>query len=670
MFQIKKKFITIFLVSLLVYIVFIFINQVNVKIIKAKETENFSNENSSTTSNSNINNLLAQSGKVRTCLAPKQVGKREKSTTHQHRYTTQIKLKGTCLGINGCVILRCNSQNTNLPDTLNQLERCENLAKLNEKQRQKCQDPSWIKNRQSMIKRDSLQNPPAGCQEINFSVVSSNLIVQKNNNVLGVSTTIPRGPVDVVIEQDDTANHVDYNYYAVGDYGQIEQMGKGAEITPIDANDNTQKLATLNFSFQDINIDDLSKDCVSISWDPYGRVFDAVSLEPMKDIEVTLFDPKTKKKALSDVIQYLDFSDETKIDGVYNIQVDNEIERQFTISVEPPKSHKFTRSPTLNKNYSSIYSDIYYPGDIITEKAGLITHHDIPLQPISAPYYMPKEDVQAIKETLKQFDNGSSFVFTGRVTFPKAEVCIANQCTYADKYGFFNLSISENDIKPEFMEIKVKKVNLTAKKETNLSLFTKLIKFFYKEVQAQQSIKIEDDKTTFEETTNIQSKKIGFEPILRHIEGFAYDKNGQIIPKAKVEIRLKMNDSLYYTTTADDSGFFTIYGSNLPFFEYYITYKSPTGETFNQTTSDFYKANKDYLEREKINLIKATKINQPIIDSQTGKLNHIVNQPVNYPKNNKVNFKNINLMIIIVIIILLITITVGLVIYIKKYKSP
>lgn len=671
MFKINKKIITI-LFGLLIYIFFVFINQVNINTIKAEETEDFSNKNSSTTFNSNINDLLAQSGKVRTCLVPEQVGERKKSTTHQYRYTTQIKLKGTCLGINDCVILRCNSQNTNLPETLNQLERCKNLNKLNEKQRQKCQDPSWIKNRQSMIRKDSLQNPPAGCQEINFSVVSSNLIAQKNNNVLGASTTIPRGPVDVIIEQDDTANHVDYNYYAVGDYGQIEQIGKGAEITPIDTNDNTPKLATLNFSFQDVNIDDLSKDCVSISWDPYGRVFDAVSLEPMKDIEVTLFDPKTKKKALSNIIQYLDFSDTTRIDGVYNIQVDNKEEREYTISVQSPKTHQFIKLPKLHENYSLIYSDIYYPEQIIIEKEGLITHHDIPLQPIDKPYEMPDEDVVPIANTLKQFDYGSSFVFTGRVTFPKAEVCIANKCTYADKYGFFNLSISENNIRPEFMEIKVSKVKLTARKENNLSLlFTKLINLFSKEVKAQQSIIINDDKKTFEENkTDTQSKKIGFEPILRYIEGFAYDRNGQVIPKAKIEVRLKMNNNIFYTTTADDSGFFTIYGNNLPFFEYYLNYISPTGERFTQTTSDFYKTNKDYLEEKKINLIKATKTNQSIIDPSTNKFNHIVNQPsVNYQQKNKSNIKNINL-IIILIIIFLSVIVIGLFIYIKKHKSP
>lgn len=665
MFKIKKKIITVFLFGLLIYIFFIFINQVNIRTIKAEDTESPSNENNSNTSNSD--NLLAQSGKVRTCLVPEQVGQRETSTTHKNRYSTKIRLKGSCLGVNGCVILRCNSENTNLQDTINQLERCKNLAKLNEQQRQKCQDPSWQKNRQSMLKKDSLQNPPPGCQEITSSIVGSNLIAKKTN-ILGVSTTVPQGAVDVVIEQDDTANHVDYNYYAVGDYGETKQIEKDDKITPIDTNDSTQKLGTLSFSFQ--SIDNLNKDCVSISWDPYGRVFDAVSLEPMKDIEVTLFDPKTKTKALSDVIQYLDFSDTTRIDGVYNIQVDNKTERQYTISVKSPKTHQFIKSPRLNQNYSSIYSDIYYPEEIIIEKEGLITHHDIPLQPIAAPYHMPDEDIRPIKETLKQFDNGSSFVFTGRVTFPKAEVCIANQCAYADKYGFFNLSISENNIKPEFMEIKVKRVNLTAKKENNLSLFTKLINLFSKEVKAQQSIKMDDDKKTFEEKTDIQSEKIGFEPILRHIEGFVYDKNGQVIPKAKIEVKLKMNNSIFYTTTADDSGFFTIYGNNLPFFEYYLNYILPTGETFTQTTSDFYKINKNYLEREKINLIKATKINQPIIDSSTDKLNYIFNQPpVNYQQKNKDNAKSI-ILIIILIIIFLSAIIIGLVIYIKKPKSP
>jgi len=205
-----------------------------------------------------------------------------------------------------------------------------------------------------------------------------------------------------------------------------------------------------------------------------------------------------------------------------------------------------------------------------------------------------------------------------------------------------------------------------------------VISLFVKGVSAQQSIKINDpvDPTP---TTSMSGKTvIKFEPILDYVEGFSYDDSSQVVPKAKVNVRITANNKIFYSTTADDSGFFTIYPKNLPPYEFYLEVVDPaTGKALKQTTSEFVEINRSYLETEKIDLIKGTKYSQKVVDPVTGELNKIDKNYNPEPQNNqeattnssaKAGFNPATLLIVGVII-LLVVVTVGLAFYIKKSKS-
>jgi len=146
------------------------------------------------------------------------------------------------------------------------------------------------------------------------------------------------------------------------------------------------------------------------------------------------------------------------------------------------------------------------------------------------------------------------------------------------------------------------------------------------------------------------------------------------MPKAKITVKLKDGNTVFYTTTADDAGFFTIYGKNLPFPEYYFEIGDGKGGAPKvMTTSKFVEINKSYLEGEKLNLMNSTKNNQPIINPATGQLNEI-EKNINKPNSKEAisntikNIVNSKFIFVLLILILLIPITIGMVLYIKKNK--
>ena len=120
------------------------------------------------------------------------------------------------------------------------------------------------------------------------------------------------------------------------------------------------------------------------------------------------------------------------------------------------------------------------------------------------------------------------------------------------------------------------------------------------------------------------------------------------------------------------AGFFTIYGKNLPFPEYYFEISSNEGgQPKIMTTSEFVKVNKSYLDNEDLDLINSTKNNQPIINPTTGQLNKIdknisnINQKGS-PSNAIKNIINSKFVLILLMLALLIPITVGMFLHIKN----
>ena len=435
------------------------------------------------------------------------------------------------------------------------------------------------------------------------------------------------GPINITSDQ-KFVPHVDYKFYASGEAGGEPISTPGATITgqEVTGNNNSQKLGEIS-DFQTVPAPTVppgsDQNCTGITWDPYGRVFDATSLEPMTNIEVTMIDNKTKKPAIQ---QFEDNFSITNLSGVFNILVEKEGE--YLLDVLTPTTHLFTNSPILNPNYSLIYSDIYYPNKVYVEKQGLATHHDIPLMPKSSPYY--QSEIGIIPDSLSQIDMGKFVSYGGRTTFPKTLVCLigefskkqAGDCANADKIGKFSLNIDEIVIpQSERLIIQLKKVDLTN------SIFPPIGKAIY--------------------PIDNNGKNYGYEPILNYVKG-------KTNPNTKVVVKSIIDDKLFYETLSDDSGLFEISANNLPIFEYYLELTDSNNKVLKLTTSEFAQKNQ----------MKGTNQNQNNIKE---------NNPI--PKNNQPSIHpstlskfNPTIIIIVLILFLLVTISIGLVLYINKSK--
>lgn len=537
-----------------------------------------------------------------------------------------VKLSGAeCKSPSGCKILRCNSSNSEIAVN----EHLLNICKTHPENWAGCSKEGKTEEVEEKTAISKQVKP--GCEEVkNYATLS---MADKESDVLGTETGfLPQGPVDVELD-DSYVVHVDYEYFlSQPDEGTLVELGQGGEaITP--GSENTQQLGTIEFSFTEEEIEGSIKDCDVISWDPFGRVFDSESLEPMSDVNVTLIDDKTDKPA---VMRFNPNFDVTDLRGLFNIQVENE--GLFRLEVDKPLTHMFADSAKINPKYVNIYSDIYKKDAVFEEKAGVPTHHDIPLQPIGEPYHGAV--AQLIEGTLESHISGNYAVYSGMTTYPFSKVCLVGaetnktvgKCVNADKIGKYSMSVHKKKVPMEFLEVSIKKVDLN-----NINNVYPL---------------------------EYREKGIGYEPVLSYIEGYAYDEDGNRLFNTKVNVRLTSDDKIFYETTTDDSGRYIIYKKDLPFIEYYLEYVNPQSQkTIKKTTSDFISDNKSFIDSEKMDLILGAKDNQPIINPVTGELNKIEDRQREII-DTKTNLLNTNYRLYLIIIILFV-LAVAVVILIK-----
>lgn len=467
-------------------------------------------------------------------------------------------------------------------------------------------------------------------------------------------------------------DHTEYYIYAAH---TPEPLGKG-----VDEENTTQQQGQANLVFPAG-----AENCTQIYWDPYGRVFDSVSLEPFSagQASVTLLDENGNPSANTFVNNVL--IDEM---GKYNIRINKD--GNYKLNVTPKTNHSFTAGMP-NAKYKDLYDFIYKLGDpAFVEIAKSPKRVDVALKPIGTPYTRSPEYIGSIEYLDVWFEGESYTKIALRTVHPKTIVKVmvnGIQITEdgngkalpktSDKEGYWLALIKKEVLSQEGFSIElIKNPQYYPLTRSNTSFFGKLldrvISLFVKGVSAQQSIKISDpvDPTP---TTSNGTKVIKFEPILEYIEGFSYDDGNKVVPKAKVNVKLKMNNKIYYSTTTDDTGFFTMYPKNLPPYEFYLEFINPeTGKIIVQTTSEFVDKNQTYLDSEKIDLMKVTKLGQKIIDPVTGKLNVIDKNYVPPQKNNQASKAtpfDPAVLVIVLVISLLVIVTLGLVFYIKKSKS-
>lgn len=397
-----------------------------------------------------------------------------------------------------------------------------------------------------------------------------------------------------------------------------------------------------------------NSDCATVSWDPYGRVFDSQTLEPVKGAKITLlvkrtdgsYTPVTTKDALT--IKNPLFTEE---DGFFNFVVPA---GDYKIVVEHTDYNFPHNASILNSNYRKIYWQIYpsQTGEVIQERPPKMEYRDIPLDPKIMPV---KHEVKLMENFYdKQKSNGKTII-EGRVSHPFALInvySLKNNLKHnlvgsaqADKMGRFQITVDENKFEPGEVlgEIEYSKINLT--KDLN-------------------------QKNNSQGTALVQSIKI--DPILNYLEGYAYDLNNQLLPNATVGIYLKFSNKPYYTTKADNKGYYKISSKNLPFFPYIIKYNSATGSNIKLATADFVRQNSQFLTKKNVNLNIAenpTKNSIAEVNNSDQKNNNqaLNNQPSQDPSVSQRN----NLLLLGIVVLTMfggVTALIGVYLY-KKNKS-
>ncbi|MBI5127255.1 carboxypeptidase regulatory-like domain-containing protein [Candidatus Roizmanbacteria bacterium] len=433
------------------------------------------------------------------------------------------------------------------------------------------------------------------------------------------------GEVPPFTWQSSSEGH-DRRWLAMNYLEPIPAMGQGDE--------STQQIGT--FSFEEA----INKDsCVALSWDPYGRLFDSSTLEPVSGASVTLLvkrgDGSFTMMTPADLLGGNIINPQTtKEDGGFSFVVPD---GTYKLSVAIGSYSFPEQLANLQSNYYRIYSDIYpsQTGEEIVQ-AGVIQHRDIPLTPKSAS----QSNEAKLMDNFYDLDKVTSTIYVkGRVSHPFAQIkayslkpdpvlnenvryrLLTEVPVKADALGSFTLKIDQSKFEPDenFGDITVEKVDLTQ----SANLVQKIKNWFFGligQVDAQV----------------VLASNFRFEPIPNYLEGYAYDAQGNAIPNAKVSVLLSFSNKPAYQSEADENGYFRIGSEFLPSMPYRVKFTSPTGQVTETTTSRFIVQNQSLIEDSQI------KVNQfknaqgevltppPSNESTTpeGQSNGVINQGV------------------------------------------
>ncbi len=433
-------------------------------------------------------------------------------------------------------------------------------------------------------------------------------------------------------------------------------------------------------------------DCVSLNWDPYGRVFDAYTLEPVSDVNVTLlvkrqngsFTPFTPNDILGGNIIN---PQKTLVDGMFSFVVPD---GTYKLKVESNDYIFPVEFNKINSNYSKIYQNIYpaLTGEEIVQK-GSIQKRDIPLIPKSSSQ---SNEVKLMEYFMDLDKKTSTIIIQGRASHPFTKIkayslktdpvtnqqyrfrlLIENPIT-TDNQGKFILKISQTNFENDefFGDLVLEKSNLTSLTSFK-NIIDKLLSFIFKKVKAQ----------------TVLASSYRFEPILNYIEGYAYDNQGNIIPNAKVSVVLNFSNSPSYTINADDRGYFKISSQYLPSMPYRLVFTNSVGEKNEIKTSKFIAQNQKYLKESGINInnikiIKNDTNTTSITSSVTSSSSKISPSVINFNNKNKdlnnfndnnqliknsnsQNFKFLSILLLLIFLIILVALIIFL--YIKKNKT-
>jgi len=350
---------------------------------------------------------------------------------------------------------------------------------------------------------------------------------------------------------------------------------------------NNQAGSTLQFSTPENTSTSSSVKCLAVRWDPFGRVFDNESLEPIPGVKIQLQDEKKEQVKLPGLIN----PDTTDRGGTFTFLV--EPGTYFLNLINSP--YKMIAKKDIHPDATKAYFDIYSPGEAIVEKAGKPEHRDVAVDTgIRGPIY---NSPSSLDFTAIPVPGTLQTKLLGQVSHPLTLVYFKQNnkeiaSTVADKYGFYEVQVENKRITPgEKIVPYFKKVNLVSKASTkkNENILEKVLGYV---------------KAAFNKSTSAAPEPaIGasVDVILPYINGIMYDQNTPL-RNAKVEVKMSMSDQTSFETTTDEKGYMEILPQYLPPFSYYLLVNG----TVKITPAEFMNSNTVYLQQNDINLMTAT----------------------------------------------------------------
>lgn len=397
--------------------------------------------------------------------------------------------------------------------------------------------------------------------------------------------------------------------------------------------------------------------CQSFRADPFGRTFNASTLKPVPGATVSLFDFDSKQLyTLPGVTNPVT----TREDGLFNF------------NIEPGTTYlqsNLTNAPltSVHLNASKAYSNLYTYGTPIVETLEKAEQRDIPVSNGNAPI------LKLMDYSNLQF--GDQTRIEGKASWPLTLVELKQgdqtlMSMNADKFGVFSFMLNNSLIDPtQKITVKLTEVDLTR------------------------------DEATPSAGAKTVEKQIN--PIPRYLDGYAYNKAGQKVPFATVQIKLEMSDQVYYETTADADAYYSVSPRFLPILPYYIVVipaRVSTGDTTTGTGGsqiiipEYAKQNKVYHQQAGVNIMSGTKngtkVDPNAVVSNASSMKSNTGGTGGYdsilPGNrntgelgkgqgsilqNLQNRRQAGTMMIFILIVLFILVAGGLILYLKKRSS-
>lgn len=365
-----------------------------------------------------------------------------------------------------------------------------------------------------------------------------------------------------------------------------------ADPTPDIAGQGGQQQGILEFDFNSVN-----KDCVKIAWDPYGRVFDAQTLEPIPNATVSL---ATKVNETYRLVNYTDVAGRfiinpypVKEDGYFSFIVPD---GTYKLETAVPGYTAATQNSKIHPNYPNIYSDLYFGDDIVQK--GKMVHKDIPLIPLDQS---STQKFPAKLLGLFQTASGENTIIDGHVSHPFAKIKAycknidgtkgsLNTSVQADKNGAFKLIFQP-------LHCDINKGESYAIVDVEAVDLTRSLSFLDRIYSALSWIL---NKTEVHASTILSS--YSFDPIFTYVEGYAFDESNTPIPHASVGIYGIGDKNPLTEVKADANGRFNITSNKLPSNPYELKYKNESGIITAVSTSRFIAQNLPTIQKEKINL--------------------------------------------------------------------